>query len=191
MSPDRFGARAEAGPGRPRVVLVGAMGAGKTTVGELLAKRWGTELRDTDRDIEDAQGRTISEIFVDDGEARFRELERAAVEEALHSHSGVLALGGGAVMDPKTREALVGQRVVFLHVGLADAVRRVGLGTARPLLLGNVRAQVKALLDQRLPVYRSVATVTVSTDGKPPKAVADEVGRAVEDAEAGDGERDG
>jgi shikimate kinase len=187
VSPEQDPAR----EGRPRVVLVGAMGAGKSTVGRLLAKRWGTELRDTDRDIEAAHGKTISEIFVDDGEARFRELERAAVREALRCHAGVLALGGGAVMDPQTREALAGHRVVFLQVGLADAVKRVGLGTARPLLLGNVRAQVKALLDERLPVYRSVATVTVATDGKPPPAVAEEVGRAVEAAESAEGERDG
>ena len=178
------------GAGRPRVVLVGAMGAGKTTVGELLAERWGAELRDTDRDIEAAAGRAISEIFVDDGEARFRELERTAVREALAAHPGVLALGGGAVLDPQTRAALTGHRVVFLQVGLADAVKRVGLGTARPLLLGNVRSQVKKLLDERLPVYQSVATLTVATDGKTAEAVAEEVRAAVEEAEAAEGGHD-
>ena len=185
------GAQPGTGEVRPRVVLVGAMGAGKTTVGRLLATGWRTELRDTDRDIEAAQGRTISDIFVDDGEQRFRELELAAVREALRSHSGVLALGGGAVLDPRTRDALAGHRVVFLQVGLADAVKRVGLATARPLLLGNVRAQVKKLLDERLPVYQAVATLIVSTDGKPPEQVAEEVRRAVEGAEAAKGGRDG
>lgn len=168
---------------RPRVVLVGAMGAGKSTVAEILAEQWGTEVRDTDHDVEAAQGRSISDIFVDDGEQYFRQLEREAVATALGSHAGVLALGGGAVLDPMTREALRGHRVVFLQVGLSDAVKRVGLGSARPLLLGNVRARVKALLDERLPVYREVATITVDTDGKAPGDVAREVREAVEAAE--------
>jgi shikimate kinase len=166
------------------------MGAGKTTVGRILAQRWGTQLRDTDQDVEAAEGRSISEIFVDDGEQRFRELERAAVREALAAHPGVLALGGGAVLDAQTRAALAGHRVVFLRVGLADAVKRVGLGTARPLLLGNVRAQVKKRLDERLPVYQAVAGVTVSTDGKTAEQVAEEVRVAVEDAETAEGGHD-
>jgi shikimate kinase len=170
--------------GHPRVVLVGPMGAGKTTVGELLASAWGVKLRDTDRDVEGAQGRPISEIFVDEGEQFFRDLERAAVADALASHDGVLALGGGAVLDPGTREALEDQVVVFLHVGLTDAVKRVGLGTARPLLLGNVRARVKALLDERLPIYTEVATIIVETDGRSAEEVAAEVREQVERAEA-------
>lgn len=171
---------------RPRVVLVGPMGAGKSTVGELLATAWGVELRDSDWDVERAEGRPISDIFVEQGEQHFRELERSAVAEALATHEGVLALGGGAVVDPETRAALKGHMVVFLHVGLSDAVKRVGLGTARPLLLGNVRARVKALLDERLPVYREVAAVTVETDGRSAADVAEEVRAAVEKAEAAD-----
>ena len=167
----------------PRVVLVGPMGAGKSTVADLLSERWGLPVRDTDQDVEAVEGRQISEIFVDDGEEYFRARERQAVAEALETHDGVLALGGGAVLDPGTRERLRGHRVVFLHVGLSDAVKRVGLGVGRPLLLGNVRSRVKALLDERLPVYRSVAAVTVDTDGKSPEEVADEVARAVEDLE--------
>ena len=170
---------------RPRVVLVGAMGAGKTTVGGLLAAQWGTTLRDTDQDVERLQGRAISDIFVDDGEAAFRDLERVAVADALRAHDGVLALGGGAVLDPATREALLGQQVVFLHVGLSDAVNRVGLGSARPLLLGNVRAKIKSLLDERLVLYRDVATLTVDTDGKGTDVVTREVREAVEAAENG------
>ena len=160
---------------RPRVVLVGAMGAGKTTVAEILAARWGVSVRDTDHDVEAATGRTISEIFVDDGEAAFRALERAAVAAALATHDGVLALGGGAVLDPETRELLAGHDVVFLRVGLSDAVKRVGLGVGRPLLLGNVRARIKALLDERTPVYESVATHVVETDGRSPDEVAAEI----------------
>ena len=159
----------------PRVVLVGPMGAGKTTIGELLAQRWGVQVRDTDADIVAAQGREISDIFVDDGEAAFRTLERDAVARALAEHDGVLSLGGGAVLDPGTRDLLAGHTVVFLRVGLSDAVKRVGLGTSRPLLMGNVRGRIKALLDERTPVYESVATHTVDTDSRTPDEVAAEV----------------
>jgi shikimate kinase len=159
------------------------MGAGKTTVAQLLASAWSTSARDTDQDVEATAGRSISDIFVDDGEETFRALERKAVVDALADHEGVLALGGGAVVDPATREALSGHRVVFLRVGLSDAVKRVGLGSARPLLLGNVRGQIKALLDARSAIYESVAEVSVDTDGKSPEQVAEEVRRAVEAAE--------
>jgi shikimate kinase len=166
-------------PGRPLVVLVGPMGAGKSTVGAQLAQRMGVALRDTDDDIVASTGREIGEIFVDDGEPRFRELERSAVRAALDEHSGVLALGGGAVLSPETRDLLQGHTVVFLDVGLADAVRRVGLGTSRPLLLGNVRARLKALLDERHHLYREVATLTVDTSGRTPEDVVDEITKAV------------
>ncbi len=157
------------------IVLIGPMGAGKTTVAGLLAERLGTSVRDTDHDVEATAGRPISEIFVDEGEAAFRALERAAVAEAVATHDGVLALGGGAVLDPGTREVLDGHDVVYLRVGLADAVKRVGLGTTRPLLLGNVRSRIKALLDERAPVYESVATLVVDTDGRSPEDVAEEI----------------
>lgn len=157
------------------IVLIGPMGSGKTTVGGLVAARLGTAVRDTDHDVEATAGREISEIFVDDGEATFRALERAAVAEALATHDGVLALGGGAVLDPESRELLAGHDVVFLRVGLSDAVKRVGLGSSRPLLLGNVRGRIKSLLDERTPVYESVATLTVETDGREPQEIADEI----------------
>ncbi len=150
---------------RPRLVLVGTMGAGKTTVGRRVATAWGVGFRDTDHDIEASEGRTVSDIFVDSGEARFRELEREAVADALATHDGVLALGGGAVLDESTREALAGHQVVFLRVGLGDAAKRVGLGVSRPLLLGNVRGRIKQLIDERTPVYESVAVHVVDTDG--------------------------
>lgn len=169
---------------RPRVVLIGSMGAGKTTVGAALAERWGVAFRDTDADIVAAQGRAVADIFVTDGEPHFRALEREAVRVALAEHEGVLALGGGAVVDPGTRALLAGHTVVFLQVGLAEAVARVGLGSSRPLLLGGVRSRIKALLDERTPIYSEVATVTVSTDGLEPAEVAAQVEALLEGARA-------
>jgi shikimate kinase len=157
------------------------MGAGKTTVGRLLAQHWGVAFRDSDQDVEAAEGRTVSDIFVDSGEAAFRALEREAVATALSEHDGVLALGGGAVLDATTRERLVGHRVVFLRVGLSDAAQRVGLGVSRPLLLGNVRGRIKQLIDERTPVYESVATHVVDTDGRSVPEVVEDVRSAVED----------
>lgn len=162
-----------------RVVLVGPMGAGKSTVGALLAEAWGVQTRDTDADVEALEGRPVSDIFVDSGEAHFRDLERKAVAEALATHDGVLSLGGGAVLDPATRDLLADHPVVFLEVGLAEAVKRVGLGSSRPLLLGNVRSRIKALLDERTPVYESVATLSVHTDGKTPAEVVAEIRRVL------------
>jgi shikimate kinase len=160
----------------PVVVLVGPPGAGKTTVGELLATRRNLPFRDTDADIEKQTGTTIADIFIDQGEPAFRALERAAVSRALEEHEGVLALGGGAVLDDATRAALAGHQVAFLDVALADAAARIGLNRDRPLLLGNPRAQLHAMLQERRPRYLEVATVTVATDGRTP----DEVAAAVE-----------
>jgi shikimate kinase len=151
------------------------MGAGKSTVGQVLADRLGKPLRDTDGDIVAGAGKPISEIFVDEGEDHFRELEKAAVATALAEHDGVLALGGGAILAPETRALLAGHRVVYLEVGLADAVSRVGLGAGRPLLSINPRATLKYLLDQRRPLYAEVATITVTTDGRTPDDIAAEI----------------
>ncbi|MCD6638629.1 MAG: shikimate kinase [Nocardioides sp.] len=151
------------------------MGAGKSTVARILGEAWGLSVRDTDEDIEAAEGRSISDIFVDSGEEHFRELEVRAVADAVAGHQGVLALGGGAVLREETRAVLAGMPVVFLRVGLSEAVKRVGLGVGRPLLLGNVRARIKALLDERTPVYESVATLVVDTDGRTAEEVAAEI----------------
>ena len=159
----------------PRVVLVGPMGAGKTTVAGLLGEAWDLPVRDTDADIEAGTGREISDIFVESGEDHFRDLEAAAVAAALAEHDGVLALGGGAVLRPATRELRADLPVVVLRGGLSDAVKRVGLGVGRPLLLGNVRSRIKTLLDERTPVYESVATHVVDTDGRTPLEVAADI----------------
>jgi shikimate kinase len=163
------------------IVLVGPMGAGKSTVAALLAEAYGVGARDTDADVEAAEGRSISDIFVESGEAHFRALERDAVAKALAVADGVLSLGGGAVLDEDTRRLLTDSEhtVVFLRVGLAEAVKRVGLGTSRPLLLGNVRSRIKALLDERTPIYESVADVVVDTDQRSAQDVADEIRKAL------------
>lgn len=160
---------------RPRLVLVGPPGAGKTTVGRLVADRLAVAFRDTDVDVEQQVGKSIAEVFFDEGEQAFRELEKAAVAKALVEHKGVLALGGGAVLADQTRTNLAGHEVVLLEVGLSDAARRVGLSRDRPVLALNPRASLRALLDERLPLYRQVAVRTVVTDGRTPEQVADEV----------------
>ncbi|MEV5174554.1 shikimate kinase [Streptomyces flaveolus] len=148
------------------------MGVGKSTVGRLLAERLGVGYRDTDEDIEAAEGRTIAEIFVDEGEAAFRALEKSAVRAALTGHRGVVALGGGAVLDPDTRALLAGQRVLYLSMEVEEAVKRTGLNVARPLLAVNPRKQWRELMEARRHLYEEVATAVVATDGRTPEEVA-------------------
>ena len=159
----------------PRAVLVGPPGAGKTTVGTLLARTLGVSFRDVDADIEGVAGKPIPEIFIDEGEDHFRSLERSAVAAALASSDGILALGGGAILAPETRSLLAGHPVVYLSVELTDAVSRVGLGAGRPLLTLNPRATLKYLLDQRRPLYEAAATITVVTDGRTPEEIVSEL----------------
>ncbi|MEE1736768.1 3-dehydroquinate synthase [Streptomyces sp. BE147] len=164
----------------PLVVLVGPMGVGKSTVGELLAGRLGTTYRDTDADIVAGAGKPVSEIFYDEGEEHFRALEREAVHTALAGHAGVLALGGGAVLDATTRELLADHAVVYLSMDVDEAVRRVGLNTARPLLAVNPRRQWRELMDARRHLYEEVASTVVATDERTPEEVAQAIIDALE-----------
>ncbi|MEV6949615.1 shikimate kinase [Streptomyces sp. NPDC051172] len=154
-----------------QVVLVGPMGVGKSTVGRLLAERLGVGYRDTDEDIVAAEGRSIAEIFVDEGEPVFRAIEKAAVHRALAEHDGVLALGGGSILDADTRALLAGQRVVYLSMDVEEAVKRTGLNAARPLLAVNPRKQWRELMEARRSLYEEVATAVVATDGRTPEEV--------------------
>ena len=156
---------------KPVLVLVGPPGAGKTTIGRLVAAELGVGFRDTDADIVELAGKSIPEVFIDDGEEHFRALERQAVRTALAEHDGVLSLGGGAVLADETRELLRAHTVALLEVDLSTAAQRVGLNRDRPVLALNPRAQLKVLLDQRMPLYREVATVTVDTTGRTQREV--------------------
>ncbi len=166
----------------PRVVLIGPPGAGKSTVGEALARRLGGAFHDTDAAIEAAQGRSISDIFVLDGEPAFRALERDEVLRALTGENGVLALGGGAPMSDVVQEALAGHPVVLLDVGIADAAPRVGFDRSRPLLAVNPRASWVRLMAERRPTYERLATWVVDTSGRTADEVADEVATLIEAA---------
>jgi len=160
---------------RPTVVLIGPPGAGKTTIGKAVASALGVDFHDTDAAIEADQGCSISDIFVLEGEPAFRSLERAEVARALGTERGVVALGGGAPMDPDTRALLEGHVVVFLDVAIADAAKRVGFDGSRPLLAINPRASWTKLMNERRPTYESVATHRVDTAGRPVDDIVDEI----------------
>lgn len=162
------------------IVIVGAPGAGKSTVGSMLARRLGVPFADTDKIIEGRAGCSIADLFVTEGEPAFRELERGVVCDVLRDGQGVVSLGGGSVLDPRTREDLAEHTVVWLKVSVATAVQRVGMNTARPLLLGNVRSTMTRLLNDRNALYAEVATLTIDTDGKASGEIVTEVTKALE-----------
>ena len=161
--------------GRPRIVIIGPPGAGKSTIGARLSERLGCAWHDTDAAIEAEQGRTIADIFIAEGEPAFRALERVAVSRALGECGGVVSLGGGAPMDPQTQAELDGHVVVFLDVGIADAAKRVGFDVSRPLLGVNPRAQWSRIMQVRRPTYEALATLRVDTAGRSPDEVVEEI----------------
>ncbi len=168
----------------PRAILIGPPGSGKSAAAAALASRWGVGVRDTDDDIVAGEGRDIPTIFVEDGEDGFRRLERDAVRAALCEHPGVLALGGGAILDPATQADLeayarAGGDVVFLSVSSAVAAKRVGLNQARPLLIGDTHHRWVRLMEDRRGIYERLATRTVATDDLTPEGVAAAIAQSV------------
>jgi shikimate kinase len=162
------------GPGRP-VVLVGPPTAGKSSVGALLAAELGVPFADTDTLVAAAAGKPVGDIFVDDGELVFRELERGAVArglDAVGAAGGILALGGGAVLDPDVRRMLSGQVIVYLEAEFATVAKRTGMDRPRVVIPGNPRGMLRAMLEERRPVYADLATLTVATDDLAPQEVA-------------------
>ena len=169
-----------AGPTGPVAVLIGPPGAGKTAVGPLLAERLGTSFRDTDADISAATGRPVSDIFIEQGEPAFRQLEREAAARALREHDGVLALGSGAVLDPGLAPRLDGLPVVYLAADFTTIARRLGLDRPRVVIPGNPRGRLRALLEERRPLYEQLATATVKTDDLDPDEVAVQIEAALD-----------
>ncbi|HYQ32239.1 MAG TPA: shikimate kinase [Lapillicoccus sp.] len=164
---------------RPVAVIVGPPGSGKTVTGRALADLLGVPFHDTDEAIVRSVGRSIADLFVEDGEAAFRELERVEVTRALAEERGVVALGGGAPVQPGAAELLEGHTVVFLDVGIADASKRIGFDQSRPLLAVNPRASWVAMMNVRRALYEAVATLRANTAGRTPEDVAAEVAGAL------------
>ena len=157
------------------IVLVGVPGAGKTTVGKLLAKELGLEFFDSDQVIEARAGKSVSDIFTQDGEPAFRQIEHDVIVELLDANDVVLALGGGSLGNEETRAKVKSARAVWLVTGLAQAVDRVGMNRNRPLLLGNVRGQLADLMAAREPFYKEVAAIGVDTSKLIPSEVVTEI----------------
>jgi shikimate kinase len=174
----------------PKAVLIGLPGSGKSTIGRRLAKALDVKMLDTDAAIEQQTGRRIADIFAADGEKEFRRIEEDVVRTALNEHDGVLSLGGGAVTSPGVREALAGHSVVFLEINAAEGIRRTGGNTVRPLLAGPDRAEkFRALMSQRVPLYREVATIRVNTNRRNPGAVVRYIVSRLQDPQPGSGGR--
>ena len=157
-----------------KIVLIGPPGAGKTSIGKALSKELGLAFIDSDAEIERISGKTISEIFVDQGEAVFRKTEVELVTRILAEFEGVVALGGGAPINPEIQKVLLNSEypVIFIDVSISQAANRIGFNKDRPLLMINPRQQWLHLMSERIPIYEKLATITVSSDNSKPAEVA-------------------
>lgn len=166
----------------PRIILIGPMGSGKTTVGRALAEDFSLSFRDTDEMIVSQSGREISDIFIEDSEDEFRALEKIILRTALLEDETVLSLGGGACLSTDAQSALraSGAFVVYLKISLSQVSSRVGFNQGRPLLMGNPRAQWQNLMNERAPIYEGVATYICEVDSKSVEDIASEIGIAYE-----------
>ena len=166
----------------PRAIFVGAPGSGKSTVGRRVAERLNVPFLDTDQAIEARAGMSVADIFINQGEPEFRALEESVVAEAIATSTGIVSLGGGALLSDATRNLVRDCTVIWLQVTVGDAASRVGMTGSRPLLLGNVRGTMMKLLEERTPLYEEVADLVVDTSGRPVRAIADDVTSWLENA---------
>ena len=156
-------------------VLVGIPGSGKSTIGKELAKKINVNFLDTDREIEIKVGKSVGEIFIEDGEAAFRELEKAVVLESLKQDKTVVSLGGGSVLDQEVRLELLNHRTYWLDTSINNALKRTGSNTNRPLLLDSPRSTLKRLLEERSGFYAEVAVKKILTESKSINLITDEI----------------
>ena len=152
----------------PRLILIGPMGSGKTTIGSLLAEKLGLSFRDTDHLIEEQEGKTVFQIFLDQGEDAFRAIEKRVLREELLTDGTVLSLGGGAPISIDAQSALraIASHIIFLDISLSTVAPRIGFNRDRPLLLNNPRGQWQTLMEARRPIYEAIADTTINVDDK-------------------------
>ena len=165
----------------PRLILIGPMGSGKTTIGQLLATNLNLTFRDTDQVIESETGKTVSEIFLDQGEDKFRALEKAVLRKELLTDETILALGGGAPISIDAQSALraIASPVIYFDISLASVAPRIGFNRDRPLLLHNPRGQWETLMQERRPIYESIADIVIDVNAKSEQAIIKEILEAV------------